>query len=52
MPKLEHEDEKGKRRSYEDPCSWSVLCKEDKDQLDRIEEKLDKLLNQSDNKEG
>ena len=45
--KLEYEDEKGERRSYDDPCTWAVLCKEDKNQLIRIEEKLDKLLEQS-----
>ena len=50
MRKLECKDGKGKRRSiansvsgHNEPCSWSVLCKEDKDQLDRIEEKLDKI---------
>ena len=29
------------RRSLNEPCNYSVLCREDKEQLDRIEEKLD-----------
>ena len=32
------------RRSYKETCAWSVLCKEDKDQLNRIEELLKRLL--------
>ena len=37
---LKHESETGERRSKEETCAWSVLCQEDKDQLDRIERLL------------